>query len=101
MNLEESKDHFYNILEEEKERIKYLFVDDSLVSNRITWDDKKVKVKYYTLEDFPKVPWYKMIFGIEQKDINMKNQELYEEAMSVALNKKLMPVGPPNNYHWG
>lgn len=100
MNFDESKAYLDQIASEEKERIKYLFVDDSFVSNRISWDDKKVKVNYYKLEDV-KVPWYMKLFGVKSIDVNLKNQELYEEALSVAIAKKLMPVFPPLKYVFG
>lgn len=83
--------------EERQNQFKHLYIDDSLVSSRITWTENRIKVQYYTPEDFP-IPWYKRLFQNNLESINQKNRELWQETSAVALAKNLIPPGPPLTY---
>lgn len=84
-------------IEERKNQFNHLYIDDALVSNRITWTENRIKIRYYTPKDFP-LPWYKRLFQNNLESINQKNKELWQEASAVALAKHLMPPGPPLTY---
>ena len=87
--------------EERQNQFKHLYIDDNLVSSRITWTENRIKVQYYKPEDFP-IPWYKRLFPRDLEPINQKNKELWQEASAVALAKHLMPPGPPLTFaYWG
>ena len=82
--------------EYENKNYEFLYSTDDLVSNKITWNDTRVKVKFYNIKDIY-VPWWK--FWISKVDIvNKKNIDLWHEACAVAKAKKLSIPGPPCKY---
>lgn len=73
---------------------EYLYTTDDLVSNKITWNDTRVKVKFYDWIDNLHIPWWK--FWVSKVNIaNKKNVELWHEACAVAKAKNLLPPPPP------
>jgi hypothetical protein len=83
--------------EEQRNQFKHLYIDDNLVSSRITWTENRIKVQYYKPNDFP-IPWYKQLFSNNLTLVNQKNEELWQEASAVTLAKHLIPPTPPLNY---
>jgi len=79
---------------------KPLYSIDELVSTRITWDNNRVLVNYYTPEDI-KIPWWKLVlFFVYDScdDVNKKNKYLHQEASAVSRAKKLFPPKPYPRY---
>jgi hypothetical protein len=78
---------------------EFLYTTDDLVSNRITWNDTRVKVNFYETKDIY-VPCWK--FWISKTEIvNKNNVDLWHESCAVAKAKHLIPVGPPNKHMMG
>lgn len=81
---------------------EFLYVDDSLISSRISIDMNHISVNWYKYDDIcDMLSFWKRMFTYKPEKleiINNKNKELWLEANAVAKVKKLAPVPPPCNY---
>jgi hypothetical protein len=75
----------------------HLYITDELISGRIQWEHvPAIKITYYTTDDIH-IPWWK--FWIDKCEmVNIKNKQLWEEAMAVAHAKHMPPVVAPLVY---
>jgi hypothetical protein len=88
-------DFAVKVMSESRAEFDHLYVTDELISGRINWSNpsKEIEITYFTVKDL-NIPWWK--FWVDKNVlVNIKNKQLWQEAVAIAHIKRLPPVPPP------